>query len=155
MNEKATKMILPPPAQVGVVVKNLDEAIAYYSETFGLGPFQTVEFVPAQHWVKGKPTPIRLNIGMCPWGPLQLELIEPVEGDAPHKWVLEEKGEGLQHLGFIVDNYDEWLAYLKEKGIDVLMNAETDVEGMGHVRAAYMQSDAVGGALFELIEVTP
>ena len=155
MTEKETQMTLPPPAQVGVVVKNLDEAIAYYSETFGLGPFQKVSFVPAQHWVKGEPCPINLNIGMCPWGPLQLELIEPIEGDAPHKWFLEEKGEGLQHLGFIVDNYDEWMAYFKEKGIDVLMNAETDVEGMGHVRAAYMQSDAVGGVLFELIEVKP
>ena len=92
---------------------------------------------------------------MRPWGPLQLELIEPVEGDAPHKWFLEEKGEGIQHLGFIVDNCDEWLAYLKEKAIDVLMNAETDVEGMGHVRSAYMQSDLVAGVLFELIEVTP
>ncbi|MCG6880743.1 MAG: VOC family protein [Deltaproteobacteria bacterium] len=155
MSEKENGMVLPPPAQVGVVVSNLDDAIRFYSETFGLGPFQKVTFVPAQHWVKGEPCPIKLNIGMCPWGPLQLELIEPIEGDAPHKWFLREKGEGLQHLGFIIENYDEWLAYLKGKGIGVLMNAETDVEGMGHVRAAYMQSDAVGGVLFELIEVTP
>jgi methylmalonyl-CoA/ethylmalonyl-CoA epimerase len=155
MDEQAKKMVLPPPAQVGVVVKNLNEAIEYYSKMFGLGPFQTIEFAPAQHWVKGKSTPIRLKIGMCVWGPIQLELIEPVEGDAPHKWFLEGKGEGLQHLGFIVDNYDEWLNYLKAHQIHVLMNAETDVEGMGHVRAAYMQSDRTGGVLFELIEVRP
>ena len=155
MNEKVTQMTLPPPAQVGVVVKNLSEAIDFYTRTFGLGPFQTLEFAPAQHWVNGKPTPIRLKIGLCQWGPLTLELIEPLEGDAPHKWFLEEKGEGMQHLGFIVENYDEWLSYLKREGIDVLMNAETDVEGMGHVRAAYIQSDRVGGVLFELIEVKP
>jgi len=35
----------------------------------------------------------------------------------------------------------------KDKGIDVLMNAETDVEGMGHVRAAYMQSAPVASFL--------
>jgi methylmalonyl-CoA/ethylmalonyl-CoA epimerase len=155
MAEQAKQMVLPPPAQVGVVVRNLNEAIEYYSKMFGLGPFQTIEFAPAQHWVKGKPTPIRLKIGMCSWGSIQLELIEPVEGDAPHKWFLEGKGEGLQHLGFIVDNYDQWLDYLRENHIHVLMNAETDVEGMGHVRAAYMQSDRTGGVLFELIEVRP
>lgn len=154
MGEKKDQMVLPAPAQVGVVVRNLNDAIDYYSRTFGLGPFQTIEFAPAQHWVKGKPTPIRLNIGMCQWGNLQLELIEPVEGDAPHKWFLDEKGEGMQHLGFIVDNFDEWIAYLKEKDIGVLMNAETEVEGMGHVRAAYMESDRVGGVLFELVEIT-
>jgi catechol 2,3-dioxygenase-like lactoylglutathione lyase family enzyme len=155
MSGKPTEMVLPPPAQVGVVVKNVSEAIDYYSRTFGLGPFQVIEFAPAQHWVKGKPSPIRLNIGLCQWGPLQLELIEVLEGDIPHKWFLEEKGEGLQHLGFVVDNYDEWLVHLKEKGIEVLMNAETDVEGMGHVRAAYVESDRTGGVLFELIEIRP
>jgi methylmalonyl-CoA/ethylmalonyl-CoA epimerase len=155
MGEQGKQMVLPPPAQVGVVVRNLNEAIDYYSKMFGLGPFQTIDFAPAHHWVKGKPTPIRLKIGMCPWGSIQLELIEPVEGDAPHKWFLEGKGEGLQHLGFIVDNYDQWLDYLGKNQIHVLMNAETDVEGMGHVRAAYMQSDKTGGVLFELIEVRP
>ncbi|MFH1241898.1 MAG: VOC family protein [Pseudomonadota bacterium] len=155
MGEKGKQMVLPPPAQVGVVVRDLNEAIDYYAKTFGLGPFQTIEFAPDQHWVHGKPSPIRLKIGMCQWGPLMLELIEPVEGDAPHKWFLDEKGEGMQHLGFIVDDYDEWLSYLKDKGIHVLMNAETDVEGMGHVRAAYMASDGTGGVLFELIEIKP
>ncbi len=155
MLNKGSQMVLPPPAQVGVVVKNLKEAIDFYSRTFGIGPFQVIEFAPAKHWLKGKLTPIRLNIGLCQWGPLQLELIEVVEGDIPHKWFLEEKGEGLQHLGFIVANYDEWVDYLKGHGIEVLMNAETEVEGMGHVRAAYMKSDRTGGVLFELIEITP
>jgi methylmalonyl-CoA/ethylmalonyl-CoA epimerase len=153
--ENRSRMILPPPAQVGVVVKDVEKAIDFYSQEFGLGPFQKVEFAPANHWLRGIPTPIRLNIGLCQWGPLQLELIEVVEGDIPHKWFLEERGEGVQHLGFIVDNYDEWLRHLEGRGIRVLMNAETDVEGMGHVRAAYLLSDRVGGVLFELIEVTP
>ena len=151
----ASSMVLPAPAQIGVVVKNLDNAMNHYSQVFGVGPFQVIEFAPAQHWLKGKPTPIRLNIGIAQWGNLQLELIEVVEGDIPHKWFLDEKGEGVQHLGFIVDNYDQWLSYLKDKGIDVLMNAETDVEGMGHVRAAYLESDRVGGVLFELTEIKP
>ena len=151
----ASSMVLPAPAQIGVVVKNLDNAMNHYSQVFGVGPFQVIEFAPAQHWLKGKPAPVRLNIGIAQWGNLQLELIEVVEGDIPHKWFLDEKGEGVQHLGFIVDNYDQWLSYLKDKGIDVLMNAETDVEGMGHVRAAYLESDRVGGVLFELIEIKP
>ena len=155
MVDEKKQMVLPPPAQVGVVVKNVDEAIDYYTRVFGLGPFQTIEFAPDKHWVKEKPTPIRLKIGQCEWGSMLFELIEPVEGDAPHKWFLAEKGEGLQHLGFIVDNYDEWLSYLKDKDIGVLMNAETFVEGMGHVRAAYMESDRTGGVLFELIEIKP
>ena len=153
--KKENKMTLPSPSQLGVVVKDLGKAIEYYSQTFGLGPFRSFEFSPAKHWVKGIPTPIRIKIGKCQWGPLEFELIEVIEGEIAHKRFLEEKGEGMQHLGFVVDNYDEWLDHLKEKGIDVMMNAETFVEGEGHIRAAYMETDRVGGILFELMEVKP
>jgi 4-hydroxyphenylpyruvate dioxygenase-like putative hemolysin len=149
------RKVLPPPSQLGVVVKDLSKAIEYYSQTFGLGPFHSFEFVPAKHWVKGVPTPIRLKLGKCQWGSLELELIEVVEGDIAHKRFLEENGEGMQHLGFFVNDYDDWVEHFKSKGVDVMMNAETYVEGEGHVRAAYMESDRVGGILFEIIEVTP
>ncbi len=148
-------LALPAIGQVGIVVKDIKKATEYYSNVFGIGPFTIFEFSPEKHWLKGKPMPIKLNIAIAQMGPVMLELIQPVEGDAPHKWFLEEKGEGLQHLGFIVDNYDEWLHYLKENGIDVLMNAETNIEGMGHIRAAYVESNRIGGVLFELIEITP
>ena len=141
--------------QIGIVVRDVKKAIEYYSKVFGIGPFMTFEFAPEKHWLKGKPMPIRLNIATAQMGPVMLELIEPVEGDAPHKWFLEKNGEGLQHLGFFIENYDGWKDYLKRQGIDVLMEAETDVEGIGHVRAAYVESDKTGGVLFELLEVTP
>jgi len=153
MNEKKAP-VFPPVAQIGIVVRDLDRAVEYYSKIFGIGPFTKFEFSPEKHLLKGKPLPITLYIGVAPFGPVQMELIQPVKGDAPHQWFLNSKGEGLQHLGFIVNNYDEWMAYLKEQNIDVLMEAETDVVGMGHVRAAYIESDPIGGVLFEFVEVT-
>jgi catechol 2,3-dioxygenase-like lactoylglutathione lyase family enzyme len=154
MDEKK-KFKLPPVSQIGVVVKDVKKAVEYYSKVFGIGPFMTFEFAPKKHWLRGKSMPIKLNIAAAQWGPIMFELIEPVEGDAPHKWFLEKYGEGLQHLGFMVENYDEWKDYLGQQGIDVLMEAETDVEGLGHVRGAYMESDKTGGVLFELLEIKP
>jgi catechol 2,3-dioxygenase-like lactoylglutathione lyase family enzyme len=148
-------MTLPPVSQIGVVVRDLKKAMEYYSRVFGIGPFQEFVFAPEKHWLRGRPMPIKLNIAMAQMGPVLLELIEPVEGDAPHRWFLEKKGEGLQHLGFFVDNYDEWKEYCKEQGIEVLMEAETYVEGLGQVRGAYMESDNPGGILFEFIEIKP
>jgi len=154
MDEKK-KFTLPPVSQIGVVVKDLKKAIEYYSKVFGIGPFMTFEFAPKKHWLKGKPMPIKLNIAAAQWGPDMFELIQPVEGDAPHRWFLEKHGEGLQHLGFMVEDYDGWKDYLVQQGIDVLMEAETDVEGLGHVRGAYMESDKTGGVLFELLDIKP
>lgn len=152
MAEKMKKMVLPPPNQVGVVVKNLKKTMDYYSSAFGIGPFQTVDFVPAKFSVKGKLSSTRLRIGIAQWGPVELELMEIVEGDSPLNWFLKEKGEGLQHLGIIVENYDEWIGYLGKHGINVLMSAETDIEGRGHLKAAYIESDLIGGVLFEIKE---
>lgn len=147
-------LALPPLAQVGIVVRDLKKATEYYSRVFGIDPFTSIVFAPEKHWVRGEPFPIKLNIAFAQMGPVQMELIEPV-GDGPHKWFLDSKGEGLHHLGFIVDNYDAWINYLKQLRVEILMNAETDVPGMGHIRAAYMESDKTGGVLVELIEVTP
>ena len=146
---------LPSLGQVGIVVKNVDKTIAYYTEYFGLGPFQIIDFNPEKHWVRGQPHPIQLKIALAEMGPVHLELMEPVGGDSPHKQFLDEKGEGLQHLGFYIDDYDGWMAHLKAKGIEVLKTAETTVEGMGRIRAAYLESDQPGGVLFELIEIKP
>ncbi|MFH1138340.1 MAG: VOC family protein [Pseudomonadota bacterium] len=146
---------LPALGQVGIVVKDLDRAVSHYRDVFGLGPFQIFEFAPEKHWLKGKPLPIKLKIALAAMGSVHLELIQPLEGDAPHRWFLDKNGEGVQHLGFYIEDYDGWLDHLKKHGIGVLMAAETFVEGMGDVRAAYVESDDPGGVLFELIEVTP
>lgn len=153
--EKKEGLNLPPLAQVGYVVKDLERAIEYYSKVFGVGPFMTLVFAPEKRLLRGKPVPIVLKIGIAQMGPVQMELIEPLEGNGLHKDYLETKGEGLQHLGFIVDNYGEWLAYIQEQGIEILEEAETTVPGMGHIRAMYTQSDEMCGVPFEFIEVTP
>jgi methylmalonyl-CoA/ethylmalonyl-CoA epimerase len=147
--------ILPQPCQIGTVVKDVEKTAAYYSEVFGLGPFRIYEFAPAQHWVNGVPTPIKLKIGKHQWGSLELEIIQVLEGEIAHSQFLREHGEGLQHLGYIIDDYDGWLKHLDTCGINVLMNAEAYVEGEGHIRAAYMESNKIGGVLFELMEITP
>jgi catechol 2,3-dioxygenase-like lactoylglutathione lyase family enzyme len=126
----------------------------FYSKTLGIGPWQTLELAPDKSWVKGKPTPFRFKVGLCQWGNLQFELIELIEGDIPHKWFMDEKGEAMHHLAFAVDNYDEWMAYLQENDAEVLLSLETEMEGMGHVRAAYVQPARSGGVIFELVEFT-
>jgi methylmalonyl-CoA/ethylmalonyl-CoA epimerase len=151
------KLQLPALSGVGVVVKDIDKAIDYYSETFGIGPFTTIMFKPEKHWVNGKPYPVTLKLAFAPMGgSVTLELLEPLS-EGPHKEFLETHGEGLQHLGFNIDNYDEWMIYLKQKGIGILYNAEGDIKGLGYIRAAYIDSQAgkPGNTLIELCEVKP
>jgi hypothetical protein len=63
---------------------------------------------------------------------------------------LPERTERIQHLG--TDDYDGVLSRAERLGISVLMSAETDVSGMGHVRAAYLDTLEKIGTLVEIIE---
>lgn len=143
-------------AQIGFVVRNLDRSIREYERVMGVGPFMVVDFRPEKSFVKGRAPAIHLKIGIAQLTPaLSVELIEVVSGQPYHKDFLEAHGEGVQHLGYMSDDYDGVLKRAGNLGIDVLMWAETDVAGMGHVRGAYLDTLALLGTLIEVIEVKP
>lgn len=143
-------------AQIGFVVRNLDRSIGEYERVMGVGPFMVIDFRPEKSFVKGREPAIHLKIGIAQLTPaLSVELIEVVSGQPYHKDFLEAHGEGVQHLGYMCDDYDGVLAKAGSLGIDVLMWAETDVAGMGHVRGAYLDTLALLGTLIEVIEVKP
>lgn len=155
---KKPKMTLPPPAQIGIVVKDVQKAVEYYTRVFGLGPWEIrdVALGSDRCWVRGKPFTIKSHPdAFTQLGPLEIELVQPPE-DGIHRWFLDEKGEGLHHICFRVDSdtYDAWMDHLKEQGIPILMNVVFD-HPEGPIRAAYIESDKTGGVLFEFVESQP
>jgi len=151
-----TALDLGTAAQVGCVVRDLSRSIANYETALGIGPFSVFDFTPEKGFIKGRSPEIHLKIGIAQLSDvLSLELIEVVSGEPYHKDFLEEHGEGVQHLGFMTDEYDRVLERAETLGIEVLMWAETDVAGMGHVRGAYLGTYDLIGVLVEVIEVNP
>jgi methylmalonyl-CoA/ethylmalonyl-CoA epimerase len=106
MNTKlAQQLNLPPVNQVGFVVRDLKQAIRQYEPLFG-------EFVemdaPDMEWdYRGEPAVSSLKLAMAQSGDVEIELIEWVAGNTPHKEFLDAGREGLHHLRFIVDNVDD------------------------------------------------
>jgi catechol 2,3-dioxygenase-like lactoylglutathione lyase family enzyme len=146
---------LPKIGQVGVVVKDIQKAVEYYSSVFGIGPFNIYDINPQRAWRNGKEVrPSKVKLAMADFGQVKLELIQLIEGneDPIHKF-LETYGEGLQHLGFYADNYDEWKLYAQEKGMAILYELEVEDEVRGKRRGFFMDSSKIGGVLFEIIEV--
>ena len=74
------------------------------------------------------------------FGGLDLELIQPVDGDSPHMEFLKNHGEGVQHIGFAVDDVDKEVKALKEKGAKVQLRAELPPR----MKIAYMDLDTSG-----------
>lgn len=149
--ELRAELRLPPATQIGVVVRDLDATVEFLSSMLGLGPFTTYEFQPEKHWYKEELCPLRLGMAKAMWGSLELELIQPLEGMGLHKEFLETRGEGLQHLGFLVSDYDEMFARFIKAGFLPLERAEAYLENYrGYLRACYFDTEKVGGIVCEI-----
>jgi methylmalonyl-CoA/ethylmalonyl-CoA epimerase len=146
------KLGLPPVNQIGVVVKDMNKAIEYYSSLFGIGTFTVYEFVPEKHWFMEEASYLKILMGKAQWGDIEWELLQPIEGKSLHKEFLETNGEGLHHLGFNIRNYDEMFDKFLEAGFKPVMRAESYVETYkGFLKACYFDTRRVGGVLFEII----
>ncbi|MBN1367918.1 MAG: VOC family protein [Dehalococcoidales bacterium] len=146
------KFNLPPVTQLGIVVKDTDKAVEYYSSVFGIGPFQVFDWGPDRHWINEKPAPVKYRLGMAKLGDLEIELMQPLVGRSLHQEFLEIHGEGIQHLGFHINDYDETFNNFTKAGFKPLMRAEHDApENNGMIRAAYFDTQQIGGIIFEII----
>jgi catechol 2,3-dioxygenase-like lactoylglutathione lyase family enzyme len=142
--------------QIGCVVKDLATTIKNYEEVLGIGPFMTVTAKPEKTFVKGRrvdnaPTSLA-SAQLTP--ELSLELI-PVTAGEIYQEFYEKHGEGLQHIGFMTDDYDGVLQRAEKLDIPVLFSVEASVEGVGHVRGTYFDTRPLTGVIFELIEIKP
>lgn len=149
-NQKEPIVKLSPVEQIGIVVKDMDQAIDYYSSTFGWGPFHVMDLEMKGATYRGKICDCRLKIGFYRADPIEIELIQVLEGETPHTEFLRERGEGLQHLRFSVDNLDEMLAKLAKQGIEPVFQHSYPEIGISF---AYLDTDKIGGVMFELIEI--
>jgi methylmalonyl-CoA/ethylmalonyl-CoA epimerase len=133
---------------VGVVVKDMDKTIQYLS-SLGIGPFEPPISDPAlaEKWFRGEPSDWKVKIRYAKMGPVKLELIQPVEGKNANQEFLEKKGEGIQHIGFTVDDLDREVDKLTTKGIEVIMRMKKPGG-----QSVYLETDAIGGILIELMQ---
>jgi methylmalonyl-CoA/ethylmalonyl-CoA epimerase len=108
---------------VGVVVKDINKAIAYF-ESLGIGPFgapggQRTFAITFNGELHGRPATWTTTISNAKIGDVELELLEPTKGAQALKESLETTGEGLQHIGFITDDLDAEIANFKKNGVGI------------------------------------
>ena len=141
------KLTLPPVSQIGLVVKDVSKTAKHYESAFGIGPFSIVDNVRLDGvLLRGRPAPTAIKVAFAQSGPIQIELIEPLEGENIYTEFLAAKGEGLHHLGFEVDDFEGMLAAFKQRGIEPIFWLN-----MGFTAFAYLNTDAIGGVMIELL----
>jgi methylmalonyl-CoA/ethylmalonyl-CoA epimerase len=124
---------------VGVVVSDLEAAVALYEQTFGM-PVAHRETVESQG----------VEAVLMDVGDGHVELLRPLSPDSAVGKFLERRGEGLHHVAYAVDDIDSTLDELRSAGVE-LIDAEARV-GIRGSRVAFLHPKATGRVLTEIVE---
>ena len=150
----STPILNGQPSQIGIVVRDVDEALPRYRRLFAEQDWLIVENGPwnmhALH-VRGAPVPFSMRLALAGEQP-QIELIQPVDGPSILDEWLDRRGEGLHHLGYTVDSVDETIAAMLERGYACLQHGYGfNADGSGAF--AYFDTEDELGYLVEALEL--
>ena len=93
------------------------------------------------------------RLAMLPVGETYIELLESSAPDSGVSQWIREKGAGLFHICFEVEDIDGALAELKAKGVK--LRDEKPRIGHGGSRIAFIDPASTGNVLIELAELAP
>jgi len=124
---------------VGVAVNDIETSLKFYEDVLGLS-CSGIEIVEEQ----------KVKVAFLPTNEGELELLESTSSDGPIARFIQKNGEGIQHIAFRVENIEEVLINLKEKGVRLL--DESPRYGAGGAKIAFLHPKATNGILIELCE---
>ena len=126
---------------VGVAVPDLDEAIAFYRDAFGM---------EVQHEETNEEQGVREAMvavgdsGSC------IQLLAPLSPESTIARFLDRSGPGLQQLAYRVTDLDRVSAVLRERGLRLLYDEPR--RGTSGSRVNFVHPKDAGGVLVELVE---
>ena len=122
---------------VGIAVKDLNAALAFYRDALGLEIEAPEEVAPQ-----------RVRAHFIPVGESKLELLEATAPDSPIAKYTEKRGPGLHHITLRVEDIGAALAQLKSRGVKLI--DEQPRPGAEGALVAFVHPSAAHGVLVEL-----
>ncbi len=112
---------------LSLVVRDVDAAVRFL-ESLGIGPF--FNYPPMKEYtrlqVPDEEGFFNTVIKCAMIGPVQLQVVQPGEGRSIYKDFLENRGEGVFHLGFVVDDIERSEAETGAMGLEVISSGRRD-----------------------------
>jgi hypothetical protein len=119
--ESPAKMKISHIKQIGLVVRDAARTAENYRQIMGIGPWEIQDWTNEVLWDRtyhNQPTWSRERVAHASVGELELELIQPIEGDSIFQDWLSEHGEGVHHVKFPCDDVDTASRALSDMGFE-------------------------------------
>ncbi|MBU2547362.1 MAG: VOC family protein [Proteobacteria bacterium] len=126
---------------VGLVVKDIEEALTQYTEVLGISTLEA----------RMDLSELGFKNAMLRIGDFGIELMQTTSTDPNHEFnkFLDKQGEGTYHLCVTVDDLDAHVRSLKEKGAEVL---EVPASPSVGARRAFVKRRSANGLLIEMFD---
>ncbi len=126
---------------VGVAVPDLDEAIAFYRDAFGM---------EVTHQETNEEQGVREAMVAVGGSGSSIQLLAPLDETSTIAKFLDRSGPGMQQLAYRVDDLDHVSAVLRERGLRLLYDRPRS--GTAGSRVNFIHPRDAGGVLVELVE---
>lgn len=126
---------------VGLAVRDLDAAIAFYERTFGLRSVH--EEVNEEQGVREAMLAVG-DSGSC------IQLLAPLRPDSPIGRFLDRSGEGVQQVAYTVTDIEAVSAVLRGRGVRLLYDEPR--RGTAGSRVNFVHPKDAMGVLIELVQ---
>jgi methylmalonyl-CoA/ethylmalonyl-CoA epimerase len=129
---------------VGIAVADLDAAVAFYRETFG---------IVRVHEETNEDQGVREALLAVGDGETRLQLLAPLDETSPIARFLERSGPGVQQIAYTVADVAAAAARLRARGLRLLYDEPR--RGTAGSRVNFVHPKDAGGVLVELVEPAP
>lgn len=133
--------------QQAFVVANLDAAMDAFTETAGCEKWTTFPAIGTPYVYRGREIESSVALAFSRSGKVQIELLQPIDGEGLTQDFLSEYGPGAHHLGYLVQDLDEGVAAAETDGIEAVMSGS-----IGTLRWTYLDTFKALGVYTELVQ---
>jgi methylmalonyl-CoA/ethylmalonyl-CoA epimerase len=126
---------------IGIAVRDLDEAITFYRDTFG---------IVSVHEETNEDQGVREAMLAVGDGSTRIQLLAPLTDSSAIAKFLEHHGPGIQQLAYTVADLDAVSETLRSRGVRLLYDRPR--LGTAGSRVNFVHPKDAGGVLIELVE---
>jgi methylmalonyl-CoA/ethylmalonyl-CoA epimerase len=124
-------------SHIGVAVRDLDQAAAFYRDVLGAKP-------------EGGERADGADLVRFAMGELEIELLTAQDAESPVGKFLARRGPGIHHICFRVPDLDAALARCREEGYELI--DQSPRAGANGRRVAFLHPRSTAGILLELTD---
>lgn len=124
---------------IAVVVNDMEKSLGFWRDALGI-PLDHIKYVPEQE----------SQVAFLPTGNSVIELVKPTTEDSGVARYLARRGPGMHHLCVEVDDIENTLEKLRNKGVRLIN--DSPLISQDGTKYVFIHPESTGGVLVELYE---